>query len=208
MGRITAIEAQKRRGDRRSIFVDGRFVVGAHEEVVLALGLSIGQRFDEEQLVEIIRAETVRKARERALHLLSYRDRSISEVRKRLIGSDFPEDVVEDIVKELSGTGFLDDQKFSRDWVKARSASKPMGKTRLAWELRAKGVDAPVVDEALEDLDEESEFRLALATAEKKVHKADRDDPALKGRLSSFLRRRGFGWEVITRVIGEICPED
>ena len=59
MGRITAIEAQKRRGDRRSIFVDGEFVVGAHEEVVLTLGLSIGQRFDEEQLVGERRAPAV-----------------------------------------------------------------------------------------------------------------------------------------------------
>lgn len=187
--------------------MDGEFVAGAHEDIVLALGLSVGQKFDREQLVELLQAETARKARESALRLIGYRDRSVSEIRRRLIGNDFPEDIVDEVIDQLSGSGLLDDGKFSRDWVKARSASKPMGKTRLAWELRSKGVEAPVVDEALDSLDEQAEFEMACSVAEQKLRKADRTDPSLRSRLSSFLRRRGFGWEVITRVIDKLCPD-
>lgn len=208
MGRITAIEPQKRRGDRRSIFVDGEFVVGAHEDVVVTLGLAVGQSFHTDTLEELVRAETVRKARERALGLIAYRDRTISEIRKRLIGSDFPEEIVDEVLDQLIQAGLLDDEKFSRDWVKSRSAAKPMGRTRLAWELRSKGVDPPMVEEALEGLDEDAEFQLALETARKKVQKADLGDPALKKRLGSFLARRGFGWEIIARVFGEILGDD
>ena len=57
-------------------------------------------------------------------------------------------------------------------------------------------------------LDEDAEYRLALETAEKKIQKADRSDPKLKSRLSSFLARRGFGWEVIARVVGEVLIEE
>ncbi|MHB9037725.1 MAG: regulatory protein RecX [Armatimonadota bacterium] len=207
MGTITAIETQKKRGYRRSIFVDGKFLVGTHEDVVVALGLGVGQSFDEDRLVETLRAEDSRKARESAFRLLGYRDRSKSEIRKRLIGSDYPEDIVEEVIEQLSRGGLLDDEKFSRDWVNSRTAAKPMGRTRLAWELRSKGVDASTVDEALENLDEDAELELARSIVEKKLEKADRSDPNLKNKLGSFLRRRGFGWEVVNRVINDSLQE-
>ena len=208
MNTITAIEVQKKRGDRRSIYVDGEFVAGAHEEIVLALSLSVGQTFDKEQLIALVRAETVRKARESALRLISYRDRTRSEIRKRLIGNDYPEDIADEVIDKLSQAGLIDDEKFSRDWVKARTASKPMGRTRLTWELRSKGVEATMVEEALEDLDEDAEHALALELAARKAEKMDRGDPSFKNRLSSFLRRRGFGWEVISKIFDELSPEE
>ena len=208
MGTITAIEPQKRRGNRRSVFVDGEFVAGVHEDVAVALGLSVGQTFDRDRLVTLLKAETARKARESAIRLLSYRDRSVAEVRRRLIGDDFPEDIVDQVIDQLSRGGLLDDEKFSRDWVKARTIAKPMGRTRLAWELRAKGVDVPAVEEALESLDENAEYELALSLARKKAEKSDTGDRAFRTRTAAFLRRRGFGWNAIARALDELCPED
>lgn len=208
MSVITAIEPQKRRGYRRSIYVDGEFVAGAHEEVIFALNLGVGQTFDKDRLAEIVRAETMRKARESALRLISYRDRSVSEIRKRLLGNDFPEDIVIEVVDHFSRVGLLDDGKFSRDWVKSRTASKPMGRARLAWELTGKGVDAPTVEQALSGLDESTEYSLALSLAEKKAGKSDRGDPSLKNRMASFLRRRGFDWDVIKRVLDDLLGSD
>ena len=183
--------------------MDGEFVAGVHEDVAAALNLGVGQSFDRDRLVELVKAETMRKARERALRLIGYRDRSKSEIRKRLVGSDFPEDIVEEVVDHLSRAGLLDDRKFSRDWVKSRTASKPMGRTRLAWELRSRGVDAPIVEQALEGLDQEAEYGLARSVAEARLRKMDRDDPSVRSKLGSFLRRRGFSWDVIERVLDE-----
>ncbi len=206
MGRITAIEAQKKRSDRVSIFVDGQFAAGAHAEVAAALGLSVGQTFDSDRLAEVIRKETTRKARESALRLLSYRDRSESEIRRRLAGNDFPEEIVDEVVGRMLRAGLIDDGKFSRDWVKSRTVSKPMGRQRLAWELRAKGVDAPRIEEALEGLDEDAEYEMALSLARKKAEKSDTGDPAFRTRIASFLRRRGFRWDAIAKALDELCP--
>lgn len=207
MGLITAIEPQKHRRDRRSVFVDGEFVAGVHESTVVDLGLAIGQQTDENRLVELLRAETVRKARERALRLINYRDRSKSEVKKRLLGSDFPEDVVLQVVEQLSKAGLLDDDKFSRDWVKARTSSKPMGKARLSRELRSKGVDKETAERALSSLDETSEYGLAYDLAVRKLAKLDRSDPSIRRKLASFLARRGFGWEMVNEVMDALSSE-
>lgn len=207
MGKITAIETQKKRSGRVSIFVDGQFAAGVHAEVAAALGLSVGQTFDSERLATLIREETTRKARDSALRLLSYRDRSESEIRKRLAGNDFPEEIVNEVVGYLARVGLIDDAKFSRDWVKSRTLSKPMGRQRLAWELRAKGVDAPRIEQALAGIDENAEYQMALSLVRKKAEKTDTRDPAFRTRTASFLRRRGFGWDAIARALDELCPE-
>lgn len=201
MNKITAIEAQQKRSNRRSIFVDGEFVAGAHESVVVALGLAVGQVFDKDRLVELLKAETKRKAMDSAFRLLSFRDRSITEIRRRLGGNDFPEEIVEEVIEQLIRLDYLDDERFSRSWVKSRTQSKPMGRHRLAYELRTKGVDANSVEEALGQLDEDTEFNLALSIARNKAQKMVSGDPSFKNRIISFLRRRGFGWDVITRVL-------
>lgn len=188
--------------------MDGVFVAGAHEEVVASLGLAVGREFEPQLLESILRAETVKKARETALRLLSHRSRTKSELRRRLVGSGFPEDIVDELVERFSERGLLDDDRFSRDWVRSRTAGRPMGRARLAWELRSKGVDQPVVEAALQELDEDAEYGLALSCARKKAEKADPKDPSFKSKLGSFLRRRGFGWEVIRKVLDQVCPTD
>lgn len=207
MGLITAIESQKKRGNRRSIFVDGEFVAGVHEDVALSLGLSVGQVVDDQRLAELLRTETVRKAREAALRWISYRDRSTEEVRRRLVGSDFPEDVVLEVVEQLSNAKLLDDDKFSRDWARARTRSKPLGKARLSSELRSKGVDQETVEGALSFLDDAEERRLAREVAARRLEKMDRSDPSVKRRLAAFLARRGFGWEIVGEVVESLRPE-
>jgi regulatory protein len=206
MGEISAIEVQSKRGDRRSIFVDGEFVAGAHEDVVAALNLKVGQTFDSNRLAEVIWKETTRKALESALRLISYRDRAEAEIRRRLAGNDFPEEIVDEVVDQLSRMGFVDDEKFSRDWVKSRTVSKPMGRTRLAWELRARGVEPPVVEQALENIDENAEIELALSLVRKRAEKLDTSDPSFRDKTASFLRRRGFRWDAIARALDEVCP--
>ena len=81
--KITVIERQKRRSRRCSLFIDGNFVCGVDEEIVLKLNLEVGQEVDEAQIRRIIFKEEARKAKDYALNLLSFRPRSTKEVRDR-----------------------------------------------------------------------------------------------------------------------------
>ena len=204
MNVITAIQTQEKRGCRVSIFVDGEFVVGAHEDVAAALNLRVGQSFDGERLAGLVRAETARKARESALRLLSYRERTHSEIRTRLIGNNYPEDVVDEVIDQLAGIGLLDDGKFSRDYVEARKRSRPMGRTRLARELASKGVEKAAIEEALEGVDEDAGTewltRWLLVSSRNPI----RAIRTARSRIGSMLARRGFCWDVISKVLGDV----
>ena len=209
MDKITAIEPQKRRPKRRSIFVNGEFAAGVDQEVVLTLGLKVGQQVDEARLKEMLQAEEVRKAREAALNLLGYRSRSENELELRLKQKGYEEDIIQVVLTGLKRVDLVNDERFADDWVKNRMASRPMGRTRLSWELRRKGISAKMIDETLEELDEEKEYQAALTLAESKLNKSlDIDVRAEKRRVGGLLQRRGFNWGIVSRVLDTIFQNE
>ncbi|MEN6519668.1 MAG: regulatory protein RecX [Armatimonadota bacterium] len=205
---ITAIEPQKRRRNRRSIYVNGEFVAGVGEEVVVDLGLKAGQEVDGEKLAEVLRAEEVRSAREAALTLLDYRARTGKELERRLLQKGYPEDIVSRVVEQLGNIDFVNDERFAADWVASRITNRPIGRSQMKWELRRKGVAPELVEKALEQVDEDKEFDMALDLAVKKLGGKEIEDPESKRKLAGFLQRRGFHWEVVSRVIDRLLPED
>lgn len=208
MDKITEIEPQKRRNKRRSIYINGEFFAGVDQEVVIDLGLKVGQVVDSDKLAEVLRTEELRKTREAALTLLDYRARTRKELETRLLQKGYPEDVIAKVLEQLEGVDLVNDERFANDWVAGRLEHRPTGKTRMSWELRRKGVNPETVDEALEQVDEDKEFEMALALAKRKLGNAEVRDPETRNKLAGFLQRRGFYWEIVSRVINRLSPED
>lgn len=209
MAEITAIEPQERRKNRRSIFLDGEFAVGADEKVIADLGLVVGRHITEDDLTRIIRAELVNRAKERALTLLDYRKRSRAEIERRLRKAEYEQDIIAEVVRTLEEMGFLDDADFSQSWVNNRISGKGSGKNRIKWELRQKGVDDSVAEDALSAVDADSEYETALESARRRWRKdSDPDVRGRKRRLASYLGRHGFAWETVNRVLNTLLGEN
>jgi regulatory protein len=206
VGRITAIEIQKNDPDRRSIYIDGDFSVGVSSEVVLTLGLYVGQEVGEQELEAVAYREDRRKAINSAINLLSYRDRTIGEIEKRLKSKSYPEDLIGEVIEELTRLELVDDKKFSKDWVESRGKFKPKSRSALVAELRNKGVDKELAERAVENIDDEGELKMAKSVAENAARKTSKEGDALVRYLSGVLARRGFNWEIIRRVLEELLP--
>lgn len=210
-GRISAIDPQERHKNRVSVFIEGKFALGLFADVAHTLGLRVGQQITAERLEEIAQAETKRKALEDAYRLLSFRARSEAEIRKRLQRKGYEEEVVTQVTTRLRDIGFLNDEAFAQSWVDARG--KTRGRRALAFELRQKGVANEVARQTLDERkDEDAEQEAAKSAAVKKVglRPADRSREA-QAKLSAFLQRRGFAWNVIRPVLAELygaLPEE
>ena len=71
--------------------------------------------------------------------------------------------------------------------------------------LRQKGVTQEQIDEAIEAIDDESEYRAAFDLAFKKFNTMSRLEPDVQvRRIQSLLQRKGFGFSVISRVLKEL----
>jgi regulatory protein len=151
------------------------------------------------------------KLKHRALNnayaLLRQRARSEHEIRRRLKLKGYTADMIDECVEALRRSGDIDDAKFARFWVESRMRSNPMGDVVLRHELKAKGVsDSVIADTLLAKAQTFDEYRIALDMAHerfKQYKKLDRKK-AMK-RMYDFLTRRGFKFDIVERIIGELA---
>ena len=91
----------------------------------------------------------------KALKLLSYRARSVAEIRSRLEKITPDQSLIDGVVNRLKGDGLLDDVSFARWWVKQRQSHRPRGNFGLTVELKKKGISEEIIDQVLPDAAEE-----------------------------------------------------
>jgi regulatory protein len=200
-GKITALKVQRGAKDRVNVSIDGEFAFGL--ALIHALWLKIGQVLSDEDIEALKAADTLEKAKQRALGLIVYRPRSVREVRQRLKRAGVDAGSIETVIGDLQSAGLLDDTEFSKAWVESRLRSSPKGKRVIAWELRQKGVQPDTIEQALEGVDEQE---AALRAAQKRLPRLASLEPRDKRRkLSEYLARKGFGFEVIEDVLNRIA---
>jgi regulatory protein len=206
---ITAIEPQARHRDRLNVYVNEEWAAGVHAEVAAAAGLRVGQAIELADLQALAHAEELRRVRESALRLLGYRGRSRVELRTRLLQKGYESGLVEEALAALAVSGLINDAEFSESWVRARTGSRPLGRARIAAELRQKGVERELIDEALARVDPELEMELALAVGRRKIEQMRGEDLyTTRRRLGAALMRRGFPSEVCARVLDILLQGD
>jgi len=133
----------------------------------------------------------------RALRLLSAREHSRRELERKL--SQFEEEPgsLALALDELQAKGFISEQRVLES-VLNRRADK-LGAARIKQELQSKGLDAQTVAAALDDL-RATELVRAQALWRKKFG-APATEARELARQMRFLAARGFGGEVIRRVV-------
>ena len=197
---VTAIEKQEKRR-RYNVFVNGEFAVALEPEVLATSGLRVDEHVTAERLRELAVEDLRKRALDGALRLLAARPRSEKEVRERLVRRGLPHDIIVHTLERLREYGYVDDVEFARFWVEARSGANPRGRYVVRRELRMKGVDQDVADEAMEALPEE---RSARKAARKKLPSLrGLDYPDFRNRLAGYLVRRGFGYDVVKQVVND-----
>ncbi|HMB89633.1 MAG TPA: RecX family transcriptional regulator [Rhodothermales bacterium] len=210
-GKITRLAQQKRKPERVSVFVNGDFAFGVHMDLVLEHGLYKGLDLDVPTQLEIIAADRTRAANEVALTYLSYKARTEQEVRRKLARKDFDDTVADRTVARLHELGYLDDAAYAHSYVEGRFRNRGYGPQRLRRDLQKRGVAARHIDAALEAmLEEDDVLDAARGHAEKRWPRLAREPDPYKRRqkLTNYLRRRGFAYETIRRVVEEIAQQD
>ena len=140
------------------------------------------------------------------LRLLSYRARSEREVRQRFQQRGASPELIDGAVARLKDRGLIDDGAFAQAWVDSRRRASPRGDRLLQRELGAKGVARSTIDSVLSA--DSDAHALALAAATKKARAlAAEAEPVFVRRLTDFLLRRGFDWEVVSSVVRELASE-
>ncbi len=140
-----------------------------------------------------------------ALNALVARAKSKGELLAHLKKRGVEDDVAQATIFRLQENGLINDEEFAKAWTQSRHTSKKLSKRIIAGELRTRGVDQSSIDQALDEIDDESEYRTAFSLGMKKYNTMSRLEPEVQiRRIQSLLQRKGFSFPTIARVIREL----
>jgi regulatory protein len=204
--KITAIRALKNpRVQRANVFLDGKFAFSLDNEVILKETLKVGQELSRAEVDLLTRTDGFKRCLNAAFRFLSYRPRSEAETRTRLQKLGYEADEIERVVTQLKQLALLDDAAFAEFWMENRNKFRPRSQRMLKLELRRKGVESEVINEAVEDIDEtDNAYRAALTKARTLPVS---DYQIFRQRLGGYLQRRGFNYGVINKVVKQTWQE-
>lgn len=142
------------------------------------------------------------RARAVCLRLLTGTPRTRAQLAEALRKREIPDEAAEEVLSRFEEVGLIDDASFADAWVESRHHSRGLARRALARELRTRGVDAAVIDDALGQLGSAQEEETARALVDRKL-RSTRGLPPDKRvrRLAGLLARRGYPEGLALRVV-------
>ncbi len=145
-------------------------------------------------------------AKQYAFRLLGYRQRSRSELSERLKRKGMSDSVVKKVLETLDRTGYIDDERFARDFVENRLSTNPAGRRYFRAELYKKKVPAEIVERVVEEaLTDEIEYEAAYNLMLKLLSRTSslsREEKIKKAY--AYLGRKGFSAETTADVLNSL----
>ncbi|MFG3243445.1 recombination regulator RecX [Streptomyces sp. NPDC048157] len=153
--------------------------------------------------------DPVEQARNICLRLLTGTPRTRKQLADALRKREIPDEAAEEVLSRFEDVGLIDDAAFADAWVESRHHGRGLARRALVRELRTKGVDSAVIDEAVGQLDSEQEEATARELVARKLRSTrglDRDKRLR--RLAGMLARKGYGEGLALRVVRQALEEE
>ncbi|MFI9760344.1 recombination regulator RecX [Streptomyces sp. NPDC051963] len=153
--------------------------------------------------------DPVERARAICLRLLTGTPRTRKQLAEALRKREIPDDAAEEVLSRFEEVGLINDSAFAEAWVESRHHGRGLARRALAQELRTKGVDSTLIDEAVAQLDSEQEEATARELVDRKLRSTrglDRDKRLR--RLAGMLARKGYPEGMALRVVRRALEEE
>ncbi|MBO4902985.1 MAG: RecX family transcriptional regulator [Lachnospiraceae bacterium] len=221
---VTAVEEYKK--NKYRIYLNDAFAFVLYKGDLRHFDITEGRELDDADLAQI-RAEIVKRAKLRTMHLLQSRDYTESAMRRKLKENLYPEDVIEEALAYVKGYHYIDDRRYAMSFITSHAAS--LTNRQISEKLRMKGIAAELITECLSDYEAEHEMsdhgfdaddgtsgnrsreeQLLYKKMGDKLKRIPEDAPmdhAAKQKLFASFYRKGFSLSLIERVYEELTRD-
>lgn len=154
-----------------------------------------------EDIYQKIRSEIVlKRAKLRAMHLLTDMGRTEEQLRTKLKRGGYPDDIVKEVIAYVKSFGYINDAAYARSFIDSRKDKK--SKREIYAALAEKGIARDEIDEAMEECYGYEDARHAIMTLlAKKHYDPETADHVQTRKILDYLTRKGFRYEDIRQVI-------
>ena len=165
------------------------------------MSLNVGQKLDAKDLDVLKSLESKTKIRDQALILLSYRQRSRSELFKRLQEKGHGQKLIESLLDEFESKGYINDSDFAKMYATHLVEKKMIGKIAVRNKFYPHNIPDHILNPIIDKLYVSNPpLDLVKSIIDKKMQMRKRTQKE-KTRLVNLLKRKGFVWDEIEPAI-------
>lgn len=201
MSQITALEQQKKDKTRCSVYIDGAFYCGLKIEVAVKYRLKPGMAIEKSRLDEIQLADEKVIATEKAMNHLSATMKTKKQMSDFLSGKGYTQAVIDYVIQKLESYGYIDDFAYCRAYVGSVSGK---GKAAIRAALYKRGASREAIDEALDEVEEDSGEALAVARKYLRGKQLTRENMA---KALRHLIARGYDYDTAKSAVSELSED-
>jgi regulatory protein len=178
------------------VYLDNEYAFLLYRKDIEKFKLIEGNEISFEVYEKILTDTVYRRAKQKALAILKFMDRTELELRRKLSDAGYPEKIIDRTISYVIEYGYLNDERYALTYVRARMNTK--SKLVIRTELLQKGISKDLTERILEEEYEQDEIgedvemtalRKAIAKKTKSVENLSLDD---KRKLMAALYRKGF----------------
>ena len=191
---MTLSAAEPRKRGLVALFLDGEYAVSVDAETFALSGLRPGAELSDERLHELILKSDARRAREKALSLLTHRAHSKKELTEK-VGRAVSREAAEAAASRLEELGLLDDESYARQLAAELFSRRGYSGARVRLELMRRGIARELADAAAAEY--EPDPAGAIREIIRKKYARALGDEKGRRRAAAALQRLGYRWEDI-----------
>lgn len=207
---ITSIEPQKNNAHRFNIYVDNTFMIGVHEDTLVALQLQKGMPFTDLLKQKITRHSDYHYLYTVGLNYISYGLKTKKQVYDKLmaqLGNDEDnleqhQKMVDLAIKKLMVDKYIDDDYFVQAFLNTNQALGKKGEHFIIQKLLSLGIDRDIIKAHLlqKDTQDFVDAAIELARAYFKKQKTHSYKESV-ARVKKHLAQKGYSYDVIDRAL-------
>ncbi len=200
MRTITRLVQGKKNPNRVNLYLDDVFAFALSIDEVGKHGLKKGLVLSDEQITSLKDNDETEYVYAKILNFLSYRPRTVKEVRDRLYKYEVRDKAKQDVlIAKLQSKGYLDDTAFATWFIESRNTHRPRSSRMLRQELQAKGVPSDIITTAMAGSVDESDTIARILDKKLGVRRTlERDE---EQKIYAYLSRQGYAWDKIKEVV-------
>jgi len=189
--------------------MDDEYAFACDAELVYFHNITKGRAMDKESLENIASEDNYIKGKTVALHFLERSYKSTKQVIDKLVIKEYDEKTIDRVVKFLNEYDFINDKRFVEMYINEKINSA--GKNKIKFALLKKSLPKELIIKGLSRVTSEQQLEVALKLGQKKLvtlSKSENDSRKLYKKLSDYLQRNGYDYDIIKQVLNEITDND
>lgn len=202
---LNIISVEKFKGSTYQVNFDEGEPAFMNSEIIAQYNIKGGVSIPESAWNQVVYANEFRRARERALYLMDYRDHSYIELFKKL-EKNYDEDICYDVIDSLVEVGIVDDRRYAENLAQRLMEVKRCGYYKAVQEMRQKGISKELANEILSEYEDTTQERLKDLIESKYARRLEDEDGIKK--VKNALVRNGYSYKDVNAALEDYMNEE